>query len=166
VFFVCLERTRSAVHAPVHQVEQDVGAGEHHARVGVDGVGVLDDPEAAESFLLGAPRGLVVQGEMHHHALLFFRRVLGANGGPRVARQAVGVRLAVRAVHHHGSGVGHAAGARELRLGEKRGGGTGMRSRRHRLCTLPFKSLESRRNFLIFKEKHCFLAMKITLNES
>lgn len=82
-------------------------------------MGVLDDPEAADALLLG-PRGLVVQGEMHHHSLLFFRRILSRHGGPCVPCQAVGVCLAVRPVQHHGPGVGHATGAREcLRLGKR-----------------------------------------------
>lgn len=105
----------SAVHTPVDEVEQDVGSREDHAGVGVDGVGVLDDPETPQAFLLGAGR-LRVQRESNYHPLLLVWHVLGRHGRPGVARQAVGVGLAVRAVQHHGPGVGHAAGARQ-RLG-------------------------------------------------
>lgn len=105
----------SAVHTPVDQVKEDISAGEYHARVGVYGVGVLDDPESSDSLFLG-PRGLVVQREMHHHSFLFVRHVLGRHGGPGVPCEAVGVRFTVGTVQHHGPGVGHTAGARE-RLG-------------------------------------------------
>lgn len=113
-------RPPSAVHAPVDEVEEDVGSREDHAGVGVDGVGVLDDPETTQALLLGAGR-LRVQRESNYHPLLLVRHVLGRHGRPGVARQAVGVGLAVRAVQHHGPGVGHAAGAWQ-RLGlEERG---------------------------------------------
>lgn len=65
-----LKCTRSAVHTPVDQVKQNVGARENHARVRVNSVSVLDYPEATDALFLG-PSGLAVQGEMHHHSLLF-----------------------------------------------------------------------------------------------
>lgn len=86
-------------------------------------MGVLDDVEAPDALLLAAGRVVAVQGQVHHHALLLLLTAVLAvpvvvvvgghgHGRPRVARQAVGVRLAVRAVQHHGLGVGQAAGAR------------------------------------------------------
>ena len=76
-------------------------------------MGVMDYPEAADALFLG-PRGLVVQREMHHHSFLFFRRVLSHHGGSGVPCQAVSVCLAVGTVQHHGPGMGHATGAREV----------------------------------------------------
>ena len=114
-----LKRTHSAVHTPVDQVKQDVGARENHARVGVNSVSVLDYPEATDALFLGSC-GLVVQGEMHHHSLLFLRCILSRHGGPGVPCQAVYICLAVGTVQHHGPGMGHATGAGEcLRLKEK-----------------------------------------------
>lgn len=102
----------SAVHTPVDQVKQDIGAREDHARVSVNSVGVLDDPEATDALFLGSC-GLVVQGEMHYHSLLFFRGILSHHGGPCVPCEAVGICFTVCTIQHHGPGVGHAAGAGE-----------------------------------------------------
>lgn len=55
-----LRRRHSAVHRPVDKVKENVGTGKDHAGVGVDGVRVLDDAEAADALLLGSC-GLIVQ---------------------------------------------------------------------------------------------------------
>jgi len=107
-----------AVHGPVDEIEEDVGTREDHPGVLVDGVRVLDDVEGAQAPLLLGGGGLAAHGQVHHHVLGLLRHavhlllLLGAHGVLRVARQAVGVGLAVRAVQHgHGARVGDPAGA-------------------------------------------------------
>lgn len=77
----------------------------------------VDDAEAAEAFLLGA-RGFIVDGEMHHHALVFIIRLLGTVGCAAVTGQAVAVCLAVRPVHHHAFAMRQATRTRQ-RLAQK-----------------------------------------------
>lgn len=79
---------------------------------------VLDDAEGAQALPLLDARGLAAHGQVDHHVLRLLRDVvllvglLLHHGLLGVAGQAVGVGLAVGAVHHgHGSSVGDAAGA-------------------------------------------------------
>lgn len=109
----------SAVNGPVDEVEEDVGAGEDHPGVFVDGVRVLDDVEASQALPLLGGGGLAAHGQVHHHVLrllrdlvLLLQLVLGNHGLLGVSGQAVGVGLAVRPVQHgHGPGLRDAAGA-------------------------------------------------------
>lgn len=79
----------------------------------------MDDTEAAQTFLLVA-RGLVVDGEVHHHALVLLGGIVCASGCAAITRQAVAVRFAVRPVHHHALAVGKAACTRQSLIGYKR----------------------------------------------
>ena len=96
-----------AVHTPVNEVKDDIRSREYHAGQGVDGMGILNDTEAPKSLFL-CSSVFIVQGKVNHHSLLLLWGVFSHIGGSGVARQAVGVGLAVGPVQHHGPGVGHA----------------------------------------------------------
>lgn len=78
----------------------------------------VDDAETAEAFFLGA-RGLVVDGEVHHHALMFVIQLFRTVGRTAITGQAVAVRFAVRTVHHHALAMRQATGTRQRLLNHK-----------------------------------------------
>lgn len=80
----------------------------------------VDDAETAEAFLLGSCR-LIVDGEMHHHALMMFIvQLLGTVGRTAVTSQAAAVCLAVRPVSHHALAMRQATRTRQRLLNHKR----------------------------------------------
>lgn len=78
----------------------------------------VNDAKAAEAFLLIAS-GLVVDSEVHHHALVFIVQLLRTVGCAAVTGQAVAVCLAVRPIHHHALTMRQATRTRQRLLNHK-----------------------------------------------
>lgn len=78
----------------------------------------VDDAETTEAFLFGAC-GLTIDGEVHHHALMFIIKILSTVGRAAVTGQAVAVCLAIRPIHHHALALRQATRTRQRLLGHK-----------------------------------------------